>query len=276
MGMAPEASHQREHAGRLLACALALAAPCAALRRAAWAPPAARRRRGVRAGALRAAARGARARRRRDPAGRAEASAAARRSRSSGRRIVVRGIVTPYVAGQTVKVSFYRDGAQGGRRTSSACCPTGNGAGQFHVGFTSHYARAACRRARRTTPRAQQAARSAAARPRCSSSTRTSARAPAGQSVRLLQSELDVLHYAVPLTGVFDEGTGRALIAYPQDDRPRTGARTRAGRCSSGWRAARAASTCATAATAATSRPTSPNRCWPRSNRAGACTGSTR
>ena len=35
-----------------------------------------------------------------------------------------------------------------------------------------------------------------------------------GQSVRLLQSELDVLHYAVPLSGVFDEGTGHALIAY--------------------------------------------------------------
>jgi peptidoglycan hydrolase-like protein with peptidoglycan-binding domain len=35
-----------------------------------------------------------------------------------------------------------------------------------------------------------------------------------GPSVRLLQSELDVLHYAVPLTGSFDEGTGRALIAY--------------------------------------------------------------
>jgi peptidoglycan hydrolase-like protein with peptidoglycan-binding domain len=35
-----------------------------------------------------------------------------------------------------------------------------------------------------------------------------------GQSVRLLQSELDVLHYAVPLSGVFEEGTGQALIAY--------------------------------------------------------------
>jgi peptidoglycan hydrolase-like protein with peptidoglycan-binding domain len=32
--------------------------------------------------------------------------------------------------------------------------------------------------------------------------------------VRLLQSELDVLHYAVPLSGYFDEGTGHALIAY--------------------------------------------------------------
>src|SRR5436305_801022 len=28
----------------------------------------------------------------------------------AGRRFVVRGIVIPYVAGQTVKVSFYRDG----------------------------------------------------------------------------------------------------------------------------------------------------------------------
>jgi peptidoglycan hydrolase-like protein with peptidoglycan-binding domain len=32
--------------------------------------------------------------------------------------------------------------------------------------------------------------------------------------VRLLQSELNALHYAVPLSGVFDEATGRALIAY--------------------------------------------------------------
>jgi hypothetical protein len=32
--------------------------------------------------------------------------------------------------------------------------------------------------------------------------------------VRLLQSELGQLHYAVPLSGVFDEATGRALVAY--------------------------------------------------------------
>jgi peptidoglycan hydrolase-like protein with peptidoglycan-binding domain len=35
-----------------------------------------------------------------------------------------------------------------------------------------------------------------------------------GQSVRLLQSELNVLHYVVPLSGVFDEGTGQAVIAF--------------------------------------------------------------
>jgi len=35
-----------------------------------------------------------------------------------------------------------------------------------------------------------------------------------GPSVRLLQSELNALHYVVPLDGVFDEATGRAVIAY--------------------------------------------------------------
>jgi peptidoglycan hydrolase-like protein with peptidoglycan-binding domain len=35
-----------------------------------------------------------------------------------------------------------------------------------------------------------------------------------GQSVLLLQWELNALHYAVSLTGVFDEGTALALIAY--------------------------------------------------------------
>ena len=128
-----------------------------------------------------------------------------------GRRIVVRGIVKPYVAGQSVSVSFAIDGRRVASRVVSVL-PLGNGAGQFRVGFASRYAGLA--QARVTHPAtAQQVA--------------FSARAPAfrfvhadlglgarGQSVRLLQSELDVLHYAVPLTGVLDEGTGQALVAY--------------------------------------------------------------
>src|SRR6185437_16048811 len=55
----------------------------------------------------------------------------------AGRRFVVRGIVIPYVAGQTVKVSFYREGRKVGVRTVSVL-PVGNGAGQFHLGFVSH------------------------------------------------------------------------------------------------------------------------------------------
>jgi len=128
-----------------------------------------------------------------------------------GRRIVVRGIVTPYVAGQTVEVSFYLDGREVAVNIVSVL-PLAGGAGQFHVKFSSHYAGLVQARAAHYAT-AQQSA--------------FSGRSPGvrfvhpdfgpgaqGQSVRLLQSELDVLHYAVPLTGVFDEGTGQALIAY--------------------------------------------------------------
>jgi hypothetical protein len=128
-----------------------------------------------------------------------------------GARAVVRGVVWPYVGGQSAKVSFYREGRKVLVRTVRVQA-IGNGAGQFHIGYASsspglvearvvHYA---------TPQQGQFSGRSPGVRyiqvnlgPGAS-----------GQSVRLLQSELDVLHYAVPLSGVFDEGTGRALIAY--------------------------------------------------------------
>ena len=54
----------------------------------------------------------------------------------AGGRMVVRGIVVPYVGGQTVKVSFYRDGRKVEVKTVSVL-PVGNGAGQFHLGYSS-------------------------------------------------------------------------------------------------------------------------------------------
>jgi peptidoglycan hydrolase-like protein with peptidoglycan-binding domain len=128
-----------------------------------------------------------------------------------GRRIVVRGVVTPYVGGQAVKVAFYRDGRRVSLRTL-AVTAIGNGAGQFHVGYASGapglvWARATHRAS------AQQGAfsgRSQSVR-YVNANVAPGAR---GHSVRLLQSELSALHYAVPLSGIFDEGTGRALIAY--------------------------------------------------------------
>ena len=128
-----------------------------------------------------------------------------------GARIVVRGIVTPYVAGQTVKVSFYRDGRKLAVDIASVL-PVGNGAGQFHLDFTSHYGGLVQARAAHYATAQQQAfsGSSPAVRfvnPNLGPGDR-------GQSVRLLQSELDMLHYAVALTGVFDEGTGQALVAY--------------------------------------------------------------
>lgn len=128
-----------------------------------------------------------------------------------GRRVFVRGTVKPYVAGQSVSVSFYLDGRQVGTSTV-AVLPSGNGAGRFHVDFLSHYAGLVQARATHSAT-AQQAAFSA--RSQAFRFVHADLGLGAhGQSVRLLQSELDVLHYAVPLTGVLDEGTGEALIAY--------------------------------------------------------------
>jgi peptidoglycan hydrolase-like protein with peptidoglycan-binding domain len=128
-----------------------------------------------------------------------------------GRRIVVRGIVTPYVGGQAVSVGFYRDGRRVQTQTVGVLA-VGNGTGRFHVDYTSGYGGLVEARAAHAAS-AQQGAfsgRSPGVR-YVSANVGPGAR---GQSVRLLQSELDVLHYAVPLTGSFDEGTGRALIAY--------------------------------------------------------------
>jgi hypothetical protein len=128
-----------------------------------------------------------------------------------GRRIVVRGIVTPYAAGQSVKVSFYRDGRKIGAETV-AVQPVGNGAGQFHVGLTSHYAGLVEARVAHYASAAQMAfsGRSQGVR----FVNENLGLGASGASVRLLQSELSQLHYAVPLSGVLDEATGRALVAY--------------------------------------------------------------
>ncbi|MDQ6810733.1 MAG: L,D-transpeptidase family protein [Actinomycetota bacterium] len=133
-----------------------------------------------------------------------------------GERIVLRGIVAPYVSGQMVKVSVYRDGRKVAVQLMSvAPGPSASGAGvagQFRINFASHYPGLVEVRAAHYATAQQGAfsARSAAVRyvhvnlgPGSS-----------GGSVRLLQAELYVLHYAVSLTGVFDEGTANALIAY--------------------------------------------------------------
>ena len=128
-----------------------------------------------------------------------------------GGRIVVRGIVTPYVAGQSLKVSFYREGRKVAVNVLGVR-PVGNGAGQFHVNFSSHYAGLVQARAAHYAT-AQQGAFSGRS-PGVRFVHTNLGPGARGQSVRLLQSELDVLHYAVPLSGVFDEGTGQAVIAY--------------------------------------------------------------
>ena len=133
-----------------------------------------------------------------------------------GARIVVRGLVTPYVAGQTVEVSFYLEGRKVGVETVGVLAGRSSigrgGVGRFRVGFFSRDAGLLQVRAAHYATSQQGAFSSSAPGVRfVNANLGLGAR---GQSVRLLQSELDVLHYAVPLTGVLDEGTGRALIAY--------------------------------------------------------------
>jgi lipoprotein-anchoring transpeptidase ErfK/SrfK len=128
-----------------------------------------------------------------------------------GARIVVRGTVTPYVAGQTVAVGFYLDGRRVAADTVSVLAVPG-GAGQFHVGFSSRDAGLVQARAEHAAT-AQQVAFSAHS-PGVRFVHANLGLGAQGQSVRLLQSELNVLHYAVPLNGVFDEATGQALVAY--------------------------------------------------------------
>jgi len=128
-----------------------------------------------------------------------------------GGRIVVRGIVIPYVGGQKVKVSFYLQGRKVGVKRVSVLA-IGNGAGQFHISYASGSpGLLQARAAHSATP--QQGAFSGRS-PGVRFVSANVGPGSTGQSVRLLQSELNVLHYSVPLSGVFDEGTGRALIAY--------------------------------------------------------------
>ncbi|HUB74582.1 MAG TPA: L,D-transpeptidase family protein [Solirubrobacteraceae bacterium] len=127
------------------------------------------------------------------------------------RRIVVSGAVTPYVAGQTVAVSLFVDGRSVASRAVSVL-PGAGGAGRFRLVLVSrHGGLAQVRAVHAASP--QQAAFQARS-PRFRVVEADLGPGAHGQSVRLLQSELNALHYAVPLTGSFDEGTGQALIAY--------------------------------------------------------------
>ncbi len=129
----------------------------------------------------------------------------------TGERLVVRGTVRPYAAGQRVTVRFEEDGRELATSTVSVL-PGSDGTGRFRLGWSPSApglvavsaVHAASRRLSSFT------ARTASVRyvtPELSEGAR-------GPSVWLLQSELSALHYAVPLNGVFDEGTDQAVIAY--------------------------------------------------------------
>jgi peptidoglycan hydrolase-like protein with peptidoglycan-binding domain len=129
----------------------------------------------------------------------------------AGGGVVIRGIVVPYVGGQQVKVSVYRDGRKVEVKTVGVEA-LGNGAGQFHLAYSSaNSGEVQVRAAHYAT--AQQAAFAGRSETIHFVSPDLH-EGDSGASVRLLQSELNALHFVVPLDGVFDEATGRAVIAY--------------------------------------------------------------
>ncbi|HTA36411.1 MAG TPA: L,D-transpeptidase family protein [Solirubrobacteraceae bacterium] len=129
----------------------------------------------------------------------------------AGGGVVIRGIVVPYVGGQQVKVSIYRDGRKVEVKTVGVEA-LGNGAGQFHLGYSSASSGEVQVRAAHYAT-AQQAAFAGRSETIHFVSPDLH-EGDSGPSVRLLQSELNALHFVVPLSGSFDEATGRAVIAY--------------------------------------------------------------
>jgi peptidoglycan hydrolase-like protein with peptidoglycan-binding domain len=128
-----------------------------------------------------------------------------------GERLALRGIVVPYVAGQTVAVHFYRDGRMVSSKTVKVLS-LANGAGQFHLGYRSPKPGLLTVKATHAAS-LQMTAFSASAQSVRVAQTDLGIGAT-GPAVRLLQYELSTLHYAVPTGGVFEEATARAVIAY--------------------------------------------------------------
>jgi hypothetical protein len=129
----------------------------------------------------------------------------------AGERWRVRGTVSAFVPGQTVTVRLYL-GRHREKAVTVAVNPSTNNTGQFVLGVslkrTVRYRVAASHigtpelATMVATPR-----HVSIVSPRVGYGTK-------GATVRLLQSRLSALHYAVPRSGVFDDGTARAVLAY--------------------------------------------------------------
>jgi lipoprotein-anchoring transpeptidase ErfK/SrfK len=130
----------------------------------------------------------------------------------AGGRVRVVGTVRPYIGGQTVFVRTSRADTKLETRQVPVV-NIGNGVGYFAAVLGVG--------GRPGTVRVVVSHDATTLEPEFVSSTHHIAAVRAtvsfgdrGPSVRLLQQELDAMHYAVPRSGVFDDGTGRAVIAF--------------------------------------------------------------
>jgi len=129
----------------------------------------------------------------------------------AGDTVVVQGRVAPFVAGQTVRVSVFRDGHRGTARTV-VVHRLRKGIGDFRFSFRALPGRMRVLAAHSGT--AQQATFSGATPDVTVISSATLVTGARGASVWVLQRALGALHYAVPQSGYFDEATADAVIAY--------------------------------------------------------------
>jgi peptidoglycan hydrolase-like protein with peptidoglycan-binding domain len=123
-----------------------------------------------------------------------------------GQKLIVRGTLAPFVPGQRVTVGLFR----GRHRVRAKTVGVGAG-GAFAASLKAPKGKLTVRATHAATP--QQAA--ASAKPQ-----RVLAIVPhagfgaRGATVRVVQTRLSTLHYAVKRSGVFDDSTSRAVIAY--------------------------------------------------------------
>jgi len=124
-----------------------------------------------------------------------------------GDRVRVRGVVAPYVAGQKVVVRLCRGKRKVAAKQAGVRPVAGTPNGGFAVSLKPPKGR--------LTVRATGAQATASAKPRGLLVVAPSAAPGArGPTVRVLQSRLAALRYAVARSGVFDASTARAVVAY--------------------------------------------------------------
>jgi peptidoglycan hydrolase-like protein with peptidoglycan-binding domain len=129
----------------------------------------------------------------------------------SGRRLVVRGVTTRYASGQHVSVRFLLNGRRVGIRSLHVLPFQEGREGEFELGYVARAGLLTVRVVHAQTRKLRGARVLSRPVRVLNPNLNPGARGPA---VSFLQNRLAGLHYAVSRSGVFDDATGLALIAY--------------------------------------------------------------
>ena len=128
-----------------------------------------------------------------------------------GERFVVRGVVAPYVAGQRIALSVYRNGRRVlARRVGLS--PLRGGDGQFRFAYRPPHSGLVQVRAEHLASAQLGAFAAKPVSVRYEPSQLSFG--AGGAAVWILQDELAALRYQVPVDGRYDEATGRAVLAF--------------------------------------------------------------